>query len=80
MILTPAAFDAWTTRSASAQSNTPRCGSMSRHWNSVFCQVKPASRTLPRSRSVVLGLPQMKTFMPYSGLLARYTDASDGRR
>src|SRR5438093_179868 len=27
---------------------------------------------MPRSRSVVRGLPQTKTFIPYSGLLARY--------
>src|SRR4051812_27620688 len=46
---------------------------MSRQLNRVFCQVKPASRRRPRSRSVVLGLPQTNTFMPYSGLFARYT-------
>src|SRR4051794_26284100 len=70
-ILTPAAFEALTIRSASSQSNWPFFwGSMKRHWNSVFCQPNPASLSLPRSRSVVFWLPQMKTFMPYSGLLA----------
>src|SRR4051812_22154854 len=44
---------------------------MKRHWNSVFCQPKPASLSFPRSRSVVFWLPQTKTFIPYSGLLAR---------
>src|SRR4051812_37865437 len=68
----PLAFEALTIRSASSQSNWPFfCGSMKRHWNSVFCQPKPASLSLPISRSVVFWLPQTNTFIPYSGLLAR---------
>src|SRR4051812_47596832 len=67
----PAAAEARMTRADSPEVYWPRTGSMSRHLNSDFCQPKPASRTRPRSRSVELGLAQTKTFMPYSGLLAR---------
>src|SRR5688572_6534812 len=44
---------------------------MYRHWNSVFCQPKPASVIFFRSRAVVRSLPHRKTFIPYSGLAAR---------
>ena len=72
MILTFASFDALTTLSDSLQSKTPLpAPSISLHWNSVFCQPKPASTTFCRSRCVVPGSHQMNTFIPYSGLRAR---------
>src|SRR5437868_11123202 len=69
MTFKPAWLLALTRRSASAHLKQPlQSPSISRHWKSVFCQLKPAPVARPRSRLVVSGWPHRNMLMPYEGL------------
>src|SRR5437868_6728985 len=69
MTFKPAWLLALTRRSASAHLKQPlQSPSISRHWKSVFCQLKPAPVARPRSRLVVSGWPHRNMLKPYEGL------------